>query len=47
MREEEEGRGKEGETLGERQWRKAIRRVIPEWEAIYFILSPLMLIQYI
>ena len=31
MREEEEGRGKEGERLGERQWRQVRRKVMPEW----------------
>ena len=41
MREEGEGRGKEGERLGERQWRKAIRRVIPEWGGDIFYIIPI------
>ena len=39
MREEEEGRGKEGERLGERQWGQVIRRVILEWGSdIFYII---------
>ena len=37
MREEEEGRGKEGERLGARQW----RQVIPEWGGDIFYIIPI------
>ena len=40
MREEEEGRGKEGERLGNSDWRQEIRRVIPLWGGdIFYIIS--------
>ena len=41
MREEEQGRGKEGERLEERQWRQVIRSVIPEWGGDMFYIIPI------
>ena len=41
MREGEEGRGKEGERLGERQWGQVIRRVILEWGGYIFYIIPI------
>ena len=40
MREEDRGRGKEGERLGERQWRQ-VMRVIPEWGGDIFYIIPI------
>ena len=39
--EEEEGRGKEGERLGERQWGQVIKSVIPEWGSDIFYIIPI------